>query len=307
MTPNLSVNIAGLQLDHPIIAACGPWSATHAEIEAVAKGGAAAVTVKTATSQPRLGHPAPNFITWDGGALNALGLPNPGITAWLGLFRDAQTQLSVWGVPTIASIYAESTEEFVDLARQVAEVEPDLLELNVSCPNLGHDPTTGAGSAAGIAEATAAVRAAVTCRISVKLSPNLSDIAYVARLVEEAGAEAITAVNTMPAMLIDTATGRPSLTNRTGGLSGPALKPIALRCVYEISRAVSIPVIGTGGVATALDAVEMLMAGATAVGVGTAIDRHGPRVLGRIGSELDDYLAAHGYASVEAVRGLAQR
>ena len=150
-----------------------------------------------------------------------------------------------------------------------------------------------------------AVRAAVRLPISVKLSPNTSDIGRVARLAEEAGADAITAVNTLPAMLIDADTGRPALTNRTGGLSGAALKPVALRCVYDISRAVRIPVIGVGGVATARDAAEMLMAGATAVGVGTAIDSHGPRVLGRIALDLHDFMAAHAYPSVAALRGKA--
>ncbi|MCW5849004.1 MAG: dihydroorotate dehydrogenase [Anaerolineae bacterium] len=301
---DLTTPLAGLTLDHPIIAACGPWTASVAEIEAVAKGGAAAVTVKTATTEPRLGHPSPNFITWDDGALNALGLPNPGIHKWLDLFGQAQARLDAWGVPTIASVYAETPDEFAALARQVAPLRPALLELNASCPNLGKDP---ARLVEGIAATTAAVKAAVTCPISVKLSPSTPDIGKAARAVEEAGADVITAVNTMPAMLIDIETGRPSLSNTTGGLSGAALKPIALRCVYEITRAVKIPVIGMGGVMTGRDAVEMLMAGATAVGVGTAIALHGPRVLGRIGSELDDWLTAHGYESVDAVRGLAHR
>ena len=307
MPPDLSVSVASLRLDHPIIAACGPWTASSAEIEDVAKGGAAAVTVKTATREARLGHPAPNFVTWEGGALNALGLPNPGIDAWLDLYRQARDRLRPWGVPAIASVYAESVAEFVELARRVDTVEPDLLELNASCPNLGHDPTQGTGSAEGVAEITAAVKSAVRCPITVKLSPNLSDIGRVARLVEEAGADAITAVNTMPAMLVDADTGRPAITNRTGGLSGPALKPIALRCVYEISRAVRIPVIGVGGVTTGHDAAEMILAGATLVGVGTAISIHGPRVLRRIGSDLDDFMAAHGYATLADMRGLAHR
>lgn len=302
---DLGVTLAGIHLDHPIVAACGPWTATGLEIEAVAKGGAAAVTAKTVTSEPRLGHPAPNYLSWDGGALNALGLPNPGIHRWLTEFAPTRERLREWGVPVFVSVYAESPQEFATLASLAAQVAPDLIELNASCPNLGHDPTTGAGSAEGIALATAAVRAAVRLPISVKLSPNTSDIGRVARLAEEAGADAITAVNTMPAMLIDADSGRPTLSNRTGGLSGAALKPVALRCVYDISRAVRIPVIGVGGVATARDAAEMLMAGATAVGIGTAIDSHGPRVLGRIALDLHDFMAAHGYASVAALRGKA--
>lgn len=304
MTTDLSIELAGLRLDHPIIASSGPWTASVAEIEQVARGGAAAVTMKTLTAEARLGHPAPNFITWEGGALNALGLPNPGPAKWIEMFNEARTRLSAWGVPMIASIYAETPDEFVALARQLGPLQPDLLELNASCPNLGKDPSA---LVKGIAESTAGVRAVVGCRISVKLSPSTPDIATAARCVEEAGADMITAVNTMPAMLIETDTGRPALTNRTGGLSGPALKPIALRCVYEISKAVKIPVIGVGGVMTGRDAAEMLMAGATAVGVGTAIAVQGPRVLGRIGSDLDDFLTAHSYTRLEEIRGLAHR
>jgi dihydroorotate dehydrogenase (NAD+) catalytic subunit len=181
--------------------------------------------------------------------------------------------------------------------------QPSLLEVNISCPNVGDElgaPFAGAGESA--AAVTEAVKQVASCPVTIKLAPNVPDIARIAAAVVEAGADAITAINTMPGMVIDAASGRPLLHNRVGGISGPALKPIALRCVYEIAQAVSVPIIGTGGVSTGQDAAEMLMAGATVVGIGSAVYYRGVSAMEQIGEELVAFMTQYGFKSVEAMR-----
>ncbi len=190
----------------------------------------------------------------------------------------------------------------------MSEAEPDLLEVNISCPNVASEcGEPFAASASAAADVTRQVKAATRIPVIVKLAPNVPAIGAIAKAVEAAGADAICAVNTMPGMLIDAEAGAPVLANRSGGISGPALKPIALRCVAEIAQAVAIPIIGTGGVCTGTDCVEMLMAGACCVGVGSAVAARGADALGLILQELREWLAAHGVASLDAVQGLALR
>jgi len=210
-------------------------------------------------------------------------------------------------VPLFASIFAPRVEDFAETAKTIAEAEPDLIEINISCPNVASEfGTPFSASEESAAEVTRAVRQAVSLPLSVKLAPNVPQIGRIARAVVLEGADAITAINTMPAMLIDAQAGKPVLSNLTGGLSGPALKPIALRCVWEIARSVSVPIIGTGGVSSGEDAAEMLMAGATLVGVGSAVWQHGPAVFGRIATELRDFMAREGYPDLASLRGKAR-
>jgi dihydroorotate dehydrogenase (NAD+) catalytic subunit len=182
-----------------------------------------------------------------------------------------------------------------------------LIEVNISCPNVESSGEMFASSAEAAAAVTRRVKACTQVPCLVKLSPNVPDIAAVARAVAAAGADGITAINTMPGMLIDAESGFPVLANSSGGISGPALKPIALRCVFEIAEAVSLPIVGTGGVLTGTDAVEMLSAGATAVGVGTAIVTRGPAAITLILDELRGWLADRGLGGLDAVRGRAHR
>ena len=234
-----------------------------------------------------------------------MGLPNPGVEEEVALLREARRLLDPLEVPLIASIAADTVEDFGRAAAIVSDARPALIEVNISCPNVESSGEMFASSAEAAAAVTRQVKAATQVPCLVKLSPNVPDIAAVARAVEEAGAAGITAINTMPGMLIDAESGAPVLANSSGGVSGAALKPIALRCVFEIAAAVTVPIVGTGGVLTGTDAVEMLSAGAAAVGVGSVIVQRGPRAIALVLEELHQWLQDHELAGLDAVRGRA--
>jgi dihydroorotate dehydrogenase (NAD+) catalytic subunit len=304
----LNTSLCGVDLPNPLILASGILG-TEAELMArVARNGAGAVTAKSCSLESRTGHPNPTVLAWEHGLINAVGLANPGVEAEIVELARTRVLLKPLGAALIASIFADTVENYARVARRVVKASPDLLEINISCPNV-HDEfgTPFAADAIAAAEATEAVKEAVSGRLPVlvKLSPNVDDIAGIARAVEAAGADGITAINTLPGMIIDVHARRPVLANRTGGLSGPAIRPLAVRCVYEIYRAVNLPIIGTGGVSSGRDAVEMIMAGATAVGVGSAVHDEGPGAFRRIGREMEGLLADLGCESVEGMRGAA--
>ena len=305
--PDLTCNLFGLTLRNPIVLASGILGTSVDLLERAAHAGAGAVTAKSCGPAPRAGHLNPVAVDWDHGLLNAIGLSNPGAEEEARMLVEARARLEPLGVALIASIFAGTVAGFGDVARIVAAARPHCIEVNISCPNVADEfGTPFAASCESAAAVTEAVKHNVsTIPISVKLAPNVPNIARVAAAVVEAGADAITAVNTMPGMLINAEAGRPVLSNRTGGISGPALKPIALRCVYEIARAVRVPIIGTGGVTTGRDAAEMLMAGAVAVGVGSAVWTRGVEALGDIAAELTAFMAQEGYATLDAMRGIA--
>jgi len=303
--PDLSCQVAGVRLPTPLVLASGIWGTSPTLLERAARCGAGAVTAKTCTPAPRRGHRNPTAIDWGHGLLNAMGLPNPGAEEEVRLLREARRLLDPLRVPLIASIAADTVEDFGRAAAIVSDAEPALIEVNISCPNVESSGEMFASSAEAAAAVTRRVKAATQVPCLVKLSPNVPDIAAVARAVAEAGADGITAINTMPGMLIDAESGVPVLANSSGGVSGAALKPIALRCVFEIAAAVSIPIVGTGGVLTGTDAVEMLSAGAAAVGVGSVIVQRGPRAIALVLEELHQWMAERGLAGVEAVRDRA--
>jgi dihydroorotate dehydrogenase (NAD+) catalytic subunit len=307
--PDLTTDLGKLPLKNPLVLASGVMGTSANLLKRVALAGAGAVTAKSCGPTERAGHPNPVMVDWDYGLLNAIGLTNPGAEEEVGLLQAAQAELTPLGVPLFASIFGGTEEEFAQVAATVAEAKPALIEVNISCPNVRDDfGTPFAARPETAAAVTRSVRAAVgEIPIAVKLAPNVPDIGRIAQAVEAAGADAITAINTMPGMVIDPEAAQPVLSNRTGGISGPALKPIALRCVAEIAQAVSIPIIGTGGVLTGRDAIEMLMAGATAVGVGSAFWYRGPDALKLILQELTDFMTVQGLSSLGAIIGKAVR
>ncbi len=305
-TPKLSCSFLGMNLSNPLVLASGVLGTSPSLMERAALSGAGAITSKSCGPEERSGHPNPVTVAWKFGVLNAIGLTNPGAHAEVSLLRETKARLAPLGVPLFASIFAPRLEDYGEVARIIAEAEPDLIEVNISCPNVASEfGTPFSASEESAAAVTRAVRKAVSLPISIKLAPNVPEINRIAQAVVAEGADAITAINTMPAMLIDATAAKPVLSNRTGGLSGPALKPIALRSVYEIAQAVSVPIIGTGGLSSGIDAAEMLMAGATLVGIGSAVINDGPSVFSRICTELATFMKDNGYAQLGDVRGKA--
>jgi dihydroorotate dehydrogenase (NAD+) catalytic subunit len=304
---DVSVELAGVRLTSPLVLASGVLGTDAGLMERVARAGAGAVTLKSAGPVPRPGHPNPTCVEFGAGLLNAIGLANPGARAEVALVVRTRQALAPLGVRVIASVFADSAEGFGQVAAVMAEAEPDFLELNISCPNVASEfgePFSARAQSA--AAATGAARKAVGLPLIVKLAPNVPDIAAIARAVVDAGADALCAVNTMPGMVIDPESGQPVLANKSGGVSGPALLPVALLAVYLVSAAVAVPVIGTGGVSSGADAVAMLSAGATVVGVGSAVYLGGPAAFAVIRDELAAWLASR-HLSLADVRGRAHR
>jgi dihydroorotate dehydrogenase (NAD+) catalytic subunit len=274
----------------------------------VALSGAGAVTAKSCGPQPRAGHPNPVMLDWGYGLLNAIGLTNPGVEEEVHQLTAAQALLKPLKVPLIASIFAGTVEEFGSVASIIAQAEPDLIEVNISCPNVHDDfGLPFAADYQSAANVTRAVKENVpNIPIAIKLAPNVPDIGRIAAAVVEAGADMITAINTMPGMVIDVDAAQPILHNRAGGISGPALKPIAVRCIAEIAQSVAVPIIGTGGVLTGRDAIELLLAGATAVGLGSALWYRGPNAFNLIKEEMLSYMELHNIRSITELIGKAR-
>jgi dihydroorotate dehydrogenase (NAD+) catalytic subunit len=305
--PDLSVELCGVHLRNPLVLASGILG-TGAELLArVAESGAGMVTTKSCGPSPRAGHPNPTVLDWGHGLINAVGLANPGVDEEVRVIEEAKRLLARFNVPLSASIFAETVEGFAQVARKVAEAAPDFIELNISCPNVAAEMGRPfACDADDAARVTAAVKQATSIPLIVKLSPNVTDITTIARSVEHAGADALSAINTLgPGMIIDIHAGRPVLSNKVGGVSGPAIRPIAVRCVYDVCRAVDIPIIGMGGVCDGRDALEMIMAGATAVGVGSVVRCRGPEVFSAILHQMKEFLAEEDCGSLVELRGIA--
>lgn len=306
---DLAVRLCGVSLQNPLILASGILGTEALLLARVAAAGAGAVTAKSCSLLPRDGHPNPTVLAWEHGLINAVGLANPGVQAEVEELSRAKILLKRLGTALIASIFADTVDNYARVATHIIESGPDLIEVNISCPNV-HDEfgTPFAADPLAAAEVTAAVKSAVGNRapVLVKLSPNVADISAVARAVAGSGADGISATNTLSGMMIDIHARRPILANRTGGISGPAIRPVAVRCVYEIAGAIDLPIVGMGGVSSGRDAIEMIMAGATAVGVGSAVYQEGPEVIGRIRDEMVILMAQLGYKCVEEMRGAAQ-
>ncbi|MEG0267162.1 MAG: dihydroorotate dehydrogenase [Carnobacterium sp.] len=264
----LSVNLPGLDLKNPIMPASGTFGFGELYLDKFDYNVLGAIIIKSTTSQARLGNPEPCYHHSASGVLNAVGLKNPGVDV---IVNEKLPALKEFNTPIIASVAGSTTEEFVEVTKKLCQSPyVKALELNLSCPNVKEGGLTFGSNPDAVRLITKAVKKVATVPVYVKLTPNVRDIVAIAQAAEEGGADGISMINTLLSMAIDLKTRKPFLSNKTGGLSGPAIKPLAIRMIYQVSRAVSIPIIGMGGVSTVDDVLEMIMAGASAVAIGTA-------------------------------------
>jgi dihydroorotate dehydrogenase (NAD+) catalytic subunit len=299
-SPDIAVDLLGIRLESPLLLASGILGETGPSLLSILDAGAGGVVTKSICRQPRDGHPNPTVVTLGQSMMNAMGLPNPGAEAFT---EELEWLRQRTQRPVIVSVFGSDSEEYAEVATRLAPLA-DAVELNLSCPHakgygaeIGSDPEM-------LEQVVRAVAEAVDVPVLAKLTPNTSDIVSLARAAHRGGASGLVAINTLKGMVVDVDMGAPALANTYGGLSGQAVRAVGVRCVHEIASNVDIPVIGVGGVSTARDALEYLMAGAQAVQVGTAIRSGGPGVFGRITDELSEWLMANGHDSLLRVQGL---
>jgi len=297
---DLSVDIGSLRLSNPLIAASGCYGYGVEYADAVDLSTLGAVASKGLFLAPREGHPPQRIVETPSGMLNAIGLQGIGVHRYI---AEKLPELRRLGATNIINICGTTLDEYVELARILSDADGvHALELNISCPNIKEGGITFGCSLHGTFDVVSAVKKVTHLPVVPKLTPNVTDVASIAKAAEDAGADAVSLVNTFLAMAIDVETRRPKLSNIVGGLSGPAIRPIAVRMVYECRKAVKIPVIGMGGIATATDALEFIIAGATAVQVGTAnfVD---PFIWSKLTAGIEDYMQRHGVRRVADLVG----
>jgi dihydroorotate dehydrogenase (NAD+) catalytic subunit len=298
--PDLAVHIGGLKLKNPVMTASGTFGYGEDYAPYLDLNQLGALVVKGLSLEPRMGNPPPRIMETPCGMLNAVGLQNIGVQAFI---RDKLPFLRQFDTPVIANIYAESVDEFPMLAGILSKAPGvHALEINISCPNVQKGGVAFGTDPEMAADITRRVKAETGLPVIVKLTPNVTDIAAIAESVEAAGADAVSLINTITGMSVNVETRTPHLKNITGGLSGPAIKPVALRMVWQVANRVSIPVIGLGGIMTADDALEYLIVGARAVQVGTA-NFINPRAIPDIVEGIEIYLQKHRMTHIQELIG----
>lgn len=297
----MSIQFLGKTIDNPLVLASGILGNSKDILERVHQNGCGLVTMKSIGPEPRDGHKNPTVIDLGQGMINAVGLPSPGYLDMENEWKDLEER----DFPIVASVYGGSVEEYRKVAEYVSTRQPDFIEINISCPNSEKHGMIFGVSEQSSHDVVSAVKQSISVPLIVKLTPQAPDIAGIAKVCQDAGADAICAINTVgPGMVIDIESRMPVLDFKKGGLSGPMIKPVAVRCVYDIYKAVDIPIIGLGGVSTGEDAVEMAMAGASLIGIGTAVRYRGIDVFEQVFSEMTAWLSDHG-TTLEEIRGAA--
>jgi dihydroorotate dehydrogenase (NAD+) catalytic subunit len=298
---NLRTSIASLNLETPTILSSGIMDEDAGSMLRAFHNGAGAVVTKSIGTKPRSGYSNPTYVELDHGILNAMGLPNPGIEE----FRDEITKLKKSNIPLIGSIFGSDIKEFVGLAEKMQEYGTHAVELNMSCPHAkGYGLEIGTDSKM-IYEITSKVKSAVDIPVFVKISSNVTDIVKIAKAAMNGNADGIVAINTVKAIKIDLEMQMPVLANRVGGYSGKAIKPIGVRSVYDIASNINIPIIGSGGITTGEDALEYIMAGATAIQIGSGVYYRGIEIFSKVCKEISTWMQNHGYSKIQDLIGVA--
>lgn len=300
---NTTVNIAGVEFKNPVMTASGTFGSGMEYSQFVDLNKLGAVVTKAVASVPWPGNPTPRIAETHGGMLNAIGLQNPGIDVFVK--RDIPF-LKQYDTKIIVNVCGKTTEEYLDVVEKLSDEPVDMLEINISCPNV-KEGGIGFGQDAKTAYAiTKEIKKIAKQPVIMKLSPNVTDITVMAKAVEDAGADAVSLINTLTGMKIDINRQTFALANKTGGLSGPAIKPIAVRMVNQVANAVKIPIIGMGGIANYEDAVEFILAGATAISVGTA-NFFNPYTTVEIVDGIEKYMQAHNCDDINELIGIVNR
>ena len=299
---NTKVNLAGVELKNPVMTCSGTFGSGMEYAEFVDLSRLGAVVTKGVANVPWPGNPTPRVAEVYGGMLNAIGLQNPGIDVFCE--RDIPF-LQKYDTKLIVNVCGRTTEDYCEVVDRLAEQPVDMLEINISCPNVKHGGIAFGQDPKAVEAITKAVKERAKQPIIMKLSPNVTDIAEMARAAEAGGADVISLINTITGMKIDVNRRKFVLANKTGGMSGPAVKPVALRMVYQVAQAVKVPVIGMGGISTAEDALEFILAGATAVSVGTA-NFADPQATVKIIEGIEAYMKAQGVADIHELIGAVQ-
>lgn len=297
---SLAVNIGGIQMKNPVIAASGAFGYGEEYAEYAPLQLLGAFITKGTSLEPQAGNPPPRIVETAAGMLNAIGLENVGVKS---LIQDKLPRLKKLNIPIMVNIFGTTRRAYAEVARSLEGCGGIAgLEVNISCPNIKKGGISFGTDPGEVFRVVSTVRKSFSGPLMVKLSPNVSDIAAIARSAEDAGADALSLINTLVGMAVDIHTRRPRLGNITGGLSGPAIKPVALRMVWEVYRSVAIPVVGIGGICSSKDALEFIIAGASAVQIGTAqfVD---PGVAGEVVSGIGDYLRAQGMTNLKQLVG----
>lgn len=296
---DLGVNIAGLKMKNPVIAASGTFGFGREFSEYMDLNSLGGISVKGLTLQPRPGNAPPRIAETPAGILNSVGLQNPGVEAFI---KNEIPFLRQFNTAIIANIAGNTIEDYCSMAEILSDADIDAIELNVSCPNVKAGGVAFGNSMAGIGNITKSVKKYCKKPLIVKLTPNVTDIKEIAAAAEAAGADGLSLINTILGMAIDVHRRKPILANNMGGLSGPAVKPVAVRMTYEVCKTVKIPVIGMGGISTGEDAIEFILAGASAVMVGTASFIN-PQACKLVAEGIEDYLVKHKYSKVTDIVG----
>ena len=308
MKPDLSVKLCGQKLKNPLVLASGVLGTDAEILFRVAKTGIGAITTKSCGLLSRPGHENPTVLAWEHGLLNAVGLTNPGVEKEVKEIKKLKLLLKNSDTKVVASFFGCTIEEFGKIAAILSKAEPDFLEANISCPNtMDEFGRPFAFDLKNTYEVAKTIKKNTKIPLIVKLSPNVSNIAEIAKAAEKGGADVISAINTLLGMIIDIDSGKPVLTNKMGGISGPTIKPIAIRSIYQIAQVVKIPINGMGGITTGKDTIEMIMAGATAVGVGSAVYYRGINVFSKINKEIEEFLKLKGLKNLSSLKAIAHK
>lgn len=300
---NTKVKIAGVEFNNPVMTASGTFGSGMEYAEFVDLNKLGAVVTKGVANVPWEGNPTPRVAEVYGGMLNAIGLQNPGVDVFID--RDLEF-LKKYDTKVIVNVCGKTVEDYLEVVERLSDEERvDMLEINVSCPNVKEGAIAFGQKKEALFDITSRIKKVSQKPIIMKLSPNVTSIAEMAKAAEAAGADAISLINTITGMKIDIYKRKFALANKTGGLSGPAIKPVAVRMVYEASRAVNIPVIGMGGIANAEDAIEFIMAGATAVAVG-AMNFHDPYLTGKVVDGIEEYMRNYNVDDINSIRGIVE-